>query len=88
MRIFGGVVVQWCQFVFFCMQNFETSTHLFISCPFASHLLNWLGDQLHRSIGTTSVVSTLYCIPTRGISQVRDLCIFGIIHTPLYDIKQ
>ncbi|KEH16904.1 hypothetical protein MTR_0070s0030 [Medicago truncatula] len=41
-------------------RNFETSVHLFLCCPFASHLWTWLGELLHRSIDTSTVVSTLY----------------------------
>jgi hypothetical protein len=52
------------------MANFETSEHAFLSCPFAACLWTWLGDQLHFSIDTTSVISTLSCIPTQGSSQV------------------
>jgi len=64
-----------------CMSNFETSEHLILSCPFAAGLWTWLGDQLHCSIDTTSVISTLSCVPSRGSSQVRDIFISGIVHT-------
>ena len=63
------------------MGNFEISTHFFLNCLFALNFWNWLGEQLNRTIDTTSILSTLSCVPSSGSSQVRDLFISGIIHT-------
>jgi len=64
-----------------CMMSFESSYHLFLSCPFDLHLWKWLArDILLCVIDTPTIFSTLSCIPLRQSSQIRDMVIASIFH--------
>lgn len=78
LRARGCVMVSVCCF---CMKTDETSHHLFLSCPFAVCLWNWLGGKLNCTIDLSSVLSLLSCIPVSCSSQVTDIFVAAVVHT-------
>ena len=78
LRAWGCVIVLVCCF---CLITDETSKHLFLGCPFAISLWNWLGSKLDYTIDKSSVLSLLSCILIACSSQVSDIFVAGIVHT-------
>jgi hypothetical protein len=58
LRSRGSIVVSVCSL---CLLADETSDHLFLRCPFASQLWNWIGGKLCCVIDRSSVDSILSC---------------------------
>ncbi|XP_019431608.1 PREDICTED: uncharacterized protein LOC109338759 [Lupinus angustifolius] len=67
-----------------CRSNTEGSSHLFLTCPFAIYLWNWLGSHLAISIDT-SFVTTLFSICnnswSKQMNEMLSVCIIYTIHT-------
>ncbi|CAJ2653183.1 unnamed protein product [Trifolium pratense] len=64
-----------------CMQQSETTAHLFLLCPFAQELWNWLGDLFNVHFDITSFLSLFdSCVPSWS-SQLRHITLAAIIHT-------
>ena len=78
LRTRGCVIVSACCF---CLNSDETSDHLYLQCPFATNLWNWLGGKLNCLIDCTSVLSLLSCIPAHCSSQRADIFLAAVIHT-------
>jgi len=78
LNVRGCVVVSTCSL---CLKNYETSEHLFLSCPFAVSLWNWIGGKLNSTINHSSVLSLLSCIPVSCSSHVSDIFVAAVMHT-------
>ena len=73
-----------CTIVSVCVlyyKHAETSSHLFLDCPFAASVWRWLGVKFNCSFSLLSYSSLLECIPHRCSSQVADVFAAAIIHT-------
>jgi len=78
LRTCGCTIVSVCVL---CYKHAETSSHLFLDCPFAASVWKWLGVKLNCSFSLLSYSSLLECIPHRCSSQVSDVFAAAIIHT-------
>lgn len=74
----GCMIVSVC---IMCMSLAESSDHLFLQCPFAMALWQWLGSKLHYVVDTTSLHTLLSCIHIRCSSQIADMFVAAIVHT-------
>ena len=63
-----------------CFDSEESSSHLFLTCPYARHIWQWLAIQLHCSLDTSYVV-VFNCVPANCSSQVRDVFLAALVHT-------
>ncbi|XP_019462882.1 PREDICTED: uncharacterized protein LOC109361800 [Lupinus angustifolius] len=67
-----------------CRSNTEDSSHLFLTCPFAIYLWNWLGSHLAISIDTSSVFALFSIYNNSWSKQMNEMlfaCIIYTIHT-------
>lgn len=67
-----------------CLNSGESSHHLFLSCPFAVRLWNWLGGLLNSPIDLSSSLSIFNICDSRWSKQARDVILAGIINTLYY----
>jgi len=78
LRVRGCVVVSVCSL---CLKSYETLEHLFLSCPFAVSLWNWIRGKLNCTINHSSILSLLSCIPVSCSSQVSNIFVAAVVHT-------
>jgi len=78
----GCIIVSICSF---CLATDETSTHLFLLCPFATTIWLWLGGLLNITFNLASFETLLSSIPRNCSSQMRDIYVAALTHT-LHDI--
>jgi ribonuclease HI len=78
LRARGCIVVSICSL---CLSAEETSDHLFLRCPFALHLWNWISGKLNCFIDCTSADTLLSCTPVMCSSQVSNVFLAAILHT-------
>jgi len=74
----GCIIVSVCCF---CLLNDKTSEHLFLHCPFAMEIWNWIGGKLNFGFDCTSFESLLLSLPQNRSSQVRDIFLAVVVHT-------
>jgi len=54
---------------------------LFLRCPFANHLWEWISNKLRCSIDRSTAGTLLDCRPYRCSSQVSDIYLAAVVHT-------
>lgn len=62
-----------------CGADFESSDHLFLHCPFAVMMWNWLGDVVNRRIDNSSITGILSFYNVGWSPQLRDVILAAII---------
>jgi hypothetical protein len=71
-----------------CLANAETSHHLFLQCPFALYLWNWLGSIIQLNLNLTSF-SAIFEICNRGWSpQCKLVIIVAIINIFFFETSK
>jgi len=78
LRTHGCIIVSVCCF---CLRTDESSEHIFLQCPFAMSLWNWLGGKRNCAIDCTLPLSLLSCIPHQCSSQIAEIFLAAVIHT-------
>ena len=74
----GCIIVSVCCL---CMLHEETSEHLFLRCPFATTIWNWIGIQLQFAFDCSSFEALLLSLPQNRSAQVRDIFVATAVHT-------
>jgi hypothetical protein len=73
----GCIVVSACDL---CLSQFESTTYLFLSCSFATHLWNWLGS-LFRIVFNTNIFYTLFeSFATNWSAYLTNIATVGVLH--------
>lgn len=62
-----------------CGKAYETADHLFLNCPFAVGIWNWLQGLLNSAIDHSSFTSLLSICDKRWSSQVHDVILAAIL---------
>lgn len=73
----GCALVSMCSF---CLEQVETSDHLFLRCKFVVTLWSWLCSQLHVGLDFSSIKALMSSLPRHCSSQVRDLYVAAVVH--------
>ncbi|XP_019423314.1 PREDICTED: uncharacterized protein LOC109332721 [Lupinus angustifolius] len=64
-----------------CNHRSETSDHLFLLCPFAVDLWQWIGDTFHIQIDNSSLAAILSTCNLHWSPQIKSVLATAIVHT-------
>lgn len=73
----GCIIVSICCL---CGSSEETSSHLFLSCPFATSLWSWLAVRLNLKVNHDSIASLLSLCDRSASTQLHDVRLASIVH--------
>jgi hypothetical protein len=73
----GCIVVSVCDL---CLSNLETTSHLFLSCDFATHLWTWLGASLQIVFNTNSFLTLFESLATGWSQMLKQVAIVFVLH--------
>lgn len=63
-----------------CMQDFETTAHIFLNCSYATNLWNWLSIILRVPIDHSSFSGILAVIKRQWSMKLKDVVLSAVIH--------
>lgn len=60
-----------------CNNSIDSSFHLFLSCPYAVNLWNWLSCIIQCPLNLSSLASLLSVLDRNWSTQIKDRCSAG-----------